>query len=258
MKMPGKLNGKIAFVTGGNSGIGLATAKEFAEQGATVVILARSQEKADHALAVIGGKSEAVIGDVTDLSSLELAYSMIRDKYGQLDIVFANAGIVPMTTLGKVRESDFNQIIDVNFKGTYFTVQYAFPLLTQGTSVILVSSCLDEMGAEHYSLYNATKAAIRSLARSLTPDLARKGARINVLSPGPIDTPVLENAGMSEEQIEKQQQAFSNILAAGRMGRPEEMAKTALFLASDDSSYMFGSEVQADGGMNQTRMAMQW
>ncbi|QQE10492.1 SDR family oxidoreductase [Planctomycetota bacterium] len=253
-----RLDGKIAFLTGGNSGIGLATAKEFAEQGATVVILARSQEKANKALSEIGGDSEAVIGDVTDLGSLEEAYSMIRDKYGKLDVVFANAGIVPATPLGEVSVSDFDRMSDVNFKGTFFTVQYAFPLLTKGASVILVSSCLDEMGTESYSLYNATKAAIRSLARSLTPDLARKGARINVLSPGPIDTPVLENSGMSGEQIEKHNQAFADILAAGRVGRPEEMAKTALFLASDDSTFMFGSEVQADGGMNQMRMPMQW
>ncbi|QDU32494.1 Glucose 1-dehydrogenase 1 [Poriferisphaera corsica] len=256
--MPKRLDGKIAFLTGGNSGIGLATAKEFAKQGATVVILARSQEKADRALAEIGGESEAVIGDVTDLGSLEIAYSMIREKYGRLDIVFANAGIVPTTPLGEVSVSDFDQMSDVNFKGTFFTVQYAFPLLTNNASVILVSSCLDEMGAENYSLYNATKAAIRSLARSLTPDLARKGARINVLSPGPIDTPVLENSGMSDEQIHTHKQAFANVLAAGRVGEPEEMAKTALFMASDDSSFMFGSEIQADGGMNQMRIAMQW
>ena len=249
--MTQKLTNKVAFITGGNSGIGLASAQEFAAQGATVIILARSQEKADKALTEIEGNASAVMGDVSDLSSLQAAFATIQEKYGRLDILMTSAGIVPTSVLGETEESTFDQIFNVNVKGTFFAVQYALPLLSKGASVILVSSCLHEMGTQDHALYNATKASIRSLARSLTHDLAPKGARINVLSPGPIHTPVLENSGMTTEEIEERHALFGEMLAAGRVGQPEEMAKAALFLASDDSSFMYGADLQADGGMNQ-------
>ena len=248
-----KLANKVAFITGGNSGIGLASARQFAEQGATVVILARSQKKADKALPGISGDATAVVGDVSDLKSLKSAFDAIRDAHGRIDILMTSAGIVPVSVLGETDESIFDNIFGVNVKGTFFAVQYAMPLLSKGASVILVCSCVHEMGSQGYALYNATKAAVRSLARSLTPDLAPMGVRVNVLSPGPIQTPVLENSGLSTENIEAVRETFSQRLAAGRVGRPEEMAKVALFLASDDSSYMYGSDVQADGGMNQVR-----
>ena len=251
--MAQKLANKVAFITGGNSGIGLASARQFAEQGARVVILARSQEKADKALPGISGDATAVVGDVSDLKSLKSAFDAIREAHGRIDILMTSAGIVPASVLGETDESIFDDIFDVNVKGTFFAVQYAMPLLSKGASVILVCSCVHEMGSQGYALYNATKAAVRSLARSLTPDLAPMGVRVNVLSPGPIHTPVLENSGLSTENIEAVRETFSQRLAAGRVGRPEEMAKVALFLASDDSSYMYGSDVQADGGMNQVR-----
>ncbi|MEP2989838.1 MAG: SDR family oxidoreductase [Parasphingorhabdus sp.] len=251
--MTQRLKGKIAFITGGNSGIGLASAQEFATQGATVAILARTQEKADSALEQIEGDAIAVIGDVSDLVSLRAAYQSISEKYGHLDIVMASAGIAPPGQFSDVSADQFDEIFDVNVKGSFFTVQYALPLLREGSSVILVSSSLNEMGMEGFSVYNASKAAIRSLARSLTLDLTKIGARINVLSPGPVKTEVLEKTGMTAEQIKEQYAIFDDVLAAGRAGRPEEMAKTALFLASEDSSYMYGAEIQADGGMNQTR-----
>lgn len=251
--MSGRLENKVAFITGGNSGIGLASAQAFAKEGAKVAILARTQAKADAALAIIGGDAKAFIGDVADLASLKKAYDDIQATYGRLDIVMANAGIAPFTPLGDVEPHVFDQIIDVNFKGSFYTVQYALPMLSEGASMILVSSCLNEMGMEGFSVYNASKAAIRSLARSITPDLMHKGARVNVLSPGPIETPVLTKAGFNEEQIEAHYNVFRKVLAAGRPGRPEEMAGVAVFLASDDSSYMHGAEIQADGGMNQTR-----
>lgn len=251
--MSGRLQDKVAFITGGNSGIGLASAKAFIAEGAHVAILARDQAKADRALSEIGEGAEALIGDVTDLGSLRRACDDIKNSHGRLDIVMASAGIAPMTPLADVQPETFDRIVDVNFKGAFFTVQHALPLLGDGASVILVSSCLNEMGVEGFSIYNASKAAIRSLARSLTPELARIGARINVLSPGPIATPALNNAGLTDEQIEAQYGVFEKVLAAGRTGRPEEMAAVAVFLASSDSSYMYGSEIQADGGMNQTR-----
>lgn len=251
--MTHRLKNKTAFITGGNSGIGLASAQEFAAQGANVAILARTQEKADIALAQIDGDATAFIGDVSDLASLKAAYQSISEKFGHLDIVMASAGIAPPGQFSDISAADFDQIFDVNVKGSFFTVQYALPLLREGSSVILVSSSLNEMGMEGFSVYNASKAAIRSLARSLTLDLTKIGARINVLSPGPVKTEVLEKAGMTEQQIEAQYAIFDKVLAAGRAGRPIEMAKTALFLASDDASYMYGAEIQADGGMNQTR-----
>lgn len=251
--MTQRLKDKVAFITGGNSGIGLETAKEFALQGATVAILARTQEKADQAIAEIGNSASAFIGDVTDLNSLKACYKGLEDKYGKVDIVFANAGIGKPTPLIGTDEATFDHTVNVNFKGVFFTVKYAFPLLSDGASVILVSSCLDEMGVEGYSVYSATKAAVRSLARSFTPDLKKIGARINVLSPGPVMTPIEEKAGFSTEDVEAHREMFTKALSAGRMGNPEEMAKVALFLASDDSSFLYGSEIQADGGMNQTR-----
>lgn len=251
--MSNRLKDKVAFITGGNSGIGLASAKAFAAEGAQVVILARDQVKADAAIAEIGKNAAAFIGDVTDLDSLKEAYAGIKSRYDRLDIVMASAGIAPVTSLGEVQPAEFDQIVDVNFKGSFYTVQYALPLLGDGASVILVSSSLNEMGMEGYSIYNASKAAIRSLARSFTPDLAKIGARVNVLSPGPIITPALANAGLTPEQIDGQIGVFNKVLAAGRAGRPEEMSAVAVFLGSDDSSYMYGAEIQADGGMNQTR-----
>ena len=251
--MARKLANRIAFVTGGNSGIGLASAQEFAAHGATVVILARSREKADTALAHIGGHATAVVGDVGDLRSLQSAFDAVRETHGRIDVLMTSAGIVPASVLGETEESTFDAIFNVNVKGTFFAVQYAMPLLSKGASVILVCSCVHEMGSQGYSLYNSTKAAVRSLARSLTPDLAAMGVRVNVLSPGPIYTPVLENSGLSTERIDAVRETFRDRLAAGRVGQPEEMAKVALFLASDDSSYLYGSDVQADGGMNQVR-----
>ncbi len=251
--MAKKLESRVAFITGGNSGIGLASAQQFAAQGATVVVLARSQKKADEALPQIIGNATAVVGDVSDLKSLKSAFDVIQETHGRIDILMTSAGIVPASVLGETEESTFDDIFGVNVKGTFFTVQYAMPLLSKGASVILVCSCVHEMGSRDYALYNSTKAAVRSLARSLTPDLAPLGVRVNVLSPGPIYTPVLENAGLSTKNIEAVRETFSERLAAGRVGQPEEMAKVALFLASDDSSYMYGSDVQADGGMNQVR-----
>ena len=216
-------------------------------------MLARSREKADKAVAQVGGSATAVVGDVSDLGSLKSAFDVIRDTHGRIDVLMTSAGIVPASVLGETEESTFDDIFNVNVKGTFFAVQYALPLLSKGASVILVCSCVHEMGSRDYALYNSTKAAVRSLARSLTPDLAPMGVRVNVLSPGPIYTPVLANSGLSAQSIEAVRGAFNDRLAAGRVGQAEEMAKVALFLASDDSSYMYGSDVQADGGMNQVR-----
>jgi NAD(P)-dependent dehydrogenase (short-subunit alcohol dehydrogenase family) len=251
--MTNKLSNKVAVITGGNSGIGLATAKEFAAQGAQVVILARTNEKLDHALTDIGHGATGYIGDVTNLESLTTLYQNVADNHGKIDIVFANAGIFLPTMIENTDEALFSKVSDINFKGAFFTVKYAVPYLNEGASVILVSSCLNEMGMEGASVYNATKAAVRSLARSFTPELKKINARINVLSPGPVETAIQVNSGLSPEDSADVWNMFADKLPAGRVGQPIEMAKTALFLASDDSSFLYGSEIQADGGMNQVR-----
>lgn len=253
--MSKRLENKVAVITGGNSGIGLATAKEFTSQGAQVVLLARSQEKLDKAIEEIGANATGYIGDVTDLNSLKNLFKNVAEDFGKVDIVFASAGVFAATMLDGTDEAQFMQLADINFKGVFFTVKYALPHLNKGASIILVSSCLNEMGMEGASVYNATKAAVRSLARSFTPELVKVGARVNVLSPGPIETPIQTNSGLSEAEASEVWKMFADKLPAGRVGNPTEMAKTALFLASDDSSYLFGSEIQADGGMNQVRWA---
>lgn len=255
--MKRRLEDKVAVITGGNSGIGLATAKEFASQGAQVVLLARSQEKLDKAISEIGHNATGYLGDVTDLNSLKSLYENVAKDFGQVDIVFTSAGLFESSLFEETDDALFTRMSDVNFKGTYFTVKYAVPYLSKGASVILVSSCLNEMGMEGGSLYNATKAAIRSLARSFTPELVKIGARVNVLSPGPIETPIHTNRGLSEKEAGDVWKMFADNLPARRVGNPSEMAKAALFLASDDSSFMFGSDLQADGGMNQVRWPTQ-
>ncbi len=248
-----KLKGKVAAITGGNSGIGLAAAKEYALQGAKVAIFARSQEKADQAITAIDNGAIGFVGDVTDLPSIEAFYKGVGEKFGKIDIVFANAGIADRGIIEEVDEAVFDKMINVNFKGVFFTIKYVLPHLRKNASVVLVGSCVDEMGMEGLSVYSATKAAVRSLARSFTPELKKLGARINVLSPGPVITDIEKKAGFSIEEVESHRKMIENKLPVGRMGQPEEMAKVALFLASDDSSFMYGSEVQVDGGMNQTR-----
>ncbi|SDJ17278.1 NAD(P)-dependent dehydrogenase, short-chain alcohol dehydrogenase family [Ferrimonas sediminum] len=251
--MNNKLENKVVAITGGNTGIGLESAKVFAAQGAKVAILARSQEKLDAALAEIGDSAIGFIGDVRDLPSLEAFFACVEKRIGKVDVLFANAGLSTPAPLEETDEALFDLHSDVNFKGAFFTVKSALPHLNQGASVVLTSSCLDEMGVTGLSVYSATKAAVRSLARSFTPELKKYGARINVLSPGPVITDIEKKAGASEEEISGFRSMFAERLPAGRMGQVHEMASVALFLASDDSSFMYGAEVQADGGMNQTR-----
>lgn len=250
--MDNRLENKVAVITGANSGIGLATAKEYAQQGAQVVVMARSQDKVDATIKEIGLGAKGFVGDVTDINSLQVFYANVAKDVGKIDILFTSAGIFKPTMINDTDEALYSQLVDTNFKGTFFSVQFAVPYLNEGASVILVSSCLGEMGMEGASIYNATKAAVRSLARSFTPELTKIGARVNVLSPGPVDTPIHANRGLNEEEVKEFWGIFDK-LPAGRVGRVSEMAKTALFLASSDSSYLYGSEIQADGGMNQVR-----
>jgi NAD(P)-dependent dehydrogenase (short-subunit alcohol dehydrogenase family) len=247
----GRLDGKTAVITGGNSGIGLAAARRFVAEGAEVFITGRRQEELDKAVEAIGAGVTAVQGDVTNLDDLDRLFATVRAQRGGIDILFANAGLGAMAPIGAITEASFDLVFDVNVKGTLFTVQKALPLMRPGGSIILAGSTTGSKGAPAFSVYSATKAAIRNFARSWALDLKTTGIRVNVLSPGPTATPGLLN-GLARSG--RQEALIAGLIAQtplGRMGRPEETAAVALFLASDDSSFMTGSEVFVDGGTAQ-------
>jgi len=247
----GRLEGKTAVITGGNSGIGLATAKRFAAEGADVFITGRRHEELNEAVAAIGSGARAVQGDVSNLDDLDRLFATVRAERGRIDVLFANAGLGAVAPLGAITEASFDLLFDVNVKGTLFTVQKALPLMKAGGSIILTGSTTGSMGSPAFSVYSATKAAIRNFARCWALDLKTTGIRVNVLSPGATATPGLLNGLARSGQ---QDALIAGLIAqtpVGRMGRPEETAAVALFLASDDSSFMTGSEVFVDGGMAQ-------
>lgn len=248
--MSQQLAGKVAIVTGGSTGMGLATAKRFVEEGAYVFITGRRPAELEAAVASIGKNVTAVQGDVSNLADLDRLYAAVREKKGKIDIVFANAGIGEFTPLSEVSEAHYDRIFDVNVKGLVFTVQKALPLLRDGGSIILNASTAASRGIEAFSIYSASKAAVRSLARSWILDLKPRKIRVNVLSPGPIDTPIYSSLGTLEKI-----QEFKNHLSAqnplGRIGLSEEIASTVTFLASDESSFVNGAELIVDGGMVQ-------
>src|SRR5882757_3598972 len=247
----GRLEGKTAVITGGNSGIGLATAKRFAAEGADVFITGRRHEELNEAVAAIGSGARAVQGDVSNLDDLDRLFATVRAERGRIDVLFANAGLGAVAPLGAITEASFDLLFDVNVKGTLFTVQKGLPLMKAGGSIILTGSTTGSMGTPSFSVYSATKAAVRNLARSWALDLKGTGIRVNVLSPGPTATPGLMNGLARSGHQDAAAAALIAGIPMGRMGKPEETAAVALFLASDDSSFMTGSEVFADGGMAQ-------
>ena len=243
--------GKIVVITGGNSGIGLATARRFAQEGAQVVIIGRRQKALDEAIAQIGHEALAIQGDVSKLSDLERIFSHIRQVKGKVDILFANAGLGELQPLGAITEESFDNTFNVNVKGTLFTVQTALPLMSHGGSIILTGSTTGSMGTPAFSVYSASKAAIRNFARSWALDLQGTGIRVNVLSPGSTATPGLFNVLESSGEKERLLADFAQETPLGRIGDSDEIAAVALFLASDESSFMTGSEVFVDGGLAQ-------
>ena len=246
-----RLEGKVAVVTGGNSGIGLATARRFAEEGAHVFITGRRQAELEAAVKQIGKQATGVQGDVGSLGDLDRLYAEVKRQHGRIDILFANAGTAELAPLGAITEEHFDKIFGVNVKGLLFTVQKALPLFRDSGSIILNASIVASKGLEASSVYSATKAAVRSFARTWTVDLKGRGIRVNAISPGPIDTPGINNLGQTAEQIEEFKKNIVATVPMGRMGDPDEIAKVALFLASDDSSYVTGVELFVDGGMAQ-------
>ena len=242
----GKLQGKVAVITGGATGIGRAAAKRFIEEGAFVFIFGRRQEALDAAVADLGPNARAVKGSVSDLTDLDRLYAAVKAERGTLDIVFANAGVGSQLALGKITAEHFDETFDTNVKGTIFTVQKALPLMGEGGSIILTGSIAGSTGAPAMSAYSASKAAVRNLARTWAVDLKGTGIRVNVLSPGGTATD-LAKAALGEEGMK----VYASMNPLQRMADPAEIGAVAAFLASQDSSFMTGSEVTVDGGLAQ-------
>jgi NAD(P)-dependent dehydrogenase (short-subunit alcohol dehydrogenase family) len=246
-----RLEGKIAVITGGNSGIGLATAQRFVKEGAYVFITGRRQSELDAAVRQIGENVTGVQGDVSNLSDLDRLYDTVKQQRGRIDILFANAGIIGLLPLGSITEPHFDKIFNINVKGLLFTVQKALSLFQEGGTIILNASINGSKAFEGSSVYSATKAAIRSFARTWTVDLKYRKIRVNAVSPGPIDTPIIGTVVESEEQAERVKRTLVGTIPLGRMGNPDEVAKAVSFLASDDSSFVTGIELFVDGGSAQ-------
>jgi NAD(P)-dependent dehydrogenase (short-subunit alcohol dehydrogenase family) len=248
----GKLDGKIAVITGGSSGMGLTTAEYFVAEGAYVFITGRRADELEAAVKQIGKSVTGVQGDVSNLADIDRLYETVKREKGHIDVLFANAGVgAPRAALGAITEQDFDKTFNINVKGLLFTVQKALPLFTDGGSILLNASVAASKGFPGMSVYSATKAAVRSFARTWTADLKDRKIRVNVISPGPIDTPIFEIPGRSAEQIEQIKAGFASAVPMGRLGRPDEIATAAVFLASDDSSFITGIELFVDGGTAQ-------
>jgi NAD(P)-dependent dehydrogenase (short-subunit alcohol dehydrogenase family) len=250
--MKSQFNGKVALVTGGSSGIGLATAKLFAQRGATVYISGRRRKEVDEAVREIGQSATGIQGDVSRLSDIDRIYQTIREQKDKLDILFANAGVGEFAPLGQITEEHFDKQFDINVKGTLFTVQGALPLMPTGSAIVLNASLVSIKGNPAFSVYSATKAALRSFARNWAVDLKGKGIRVNAVSPGVIPTPGYHTSlGMTERQQDDYIQSVIPAIPLGRTGTTDEVARAVAFLASDESSYITGIELFVDGGQGQ-------
>jgi NAD(P)-dependent dehydrogenase (short-subunit alcohol dehydrogenase family) len=239
-----KLAGKIAVITGGSSGMGLATAKRFVKEGAHVVITGRQEKELKEAAALIERNVTTVASDVTRMEDLDRLYAVVKEKHGHIDILFANAGIGEVSKLGEITEKHFDTTFNLNTRGTLFTVQKALPLITDGGSIIMTSSNAGLKGYPGWGVYAASKAALHVFARTWVNELKERRIRVNVLCPGQVDTPMMDRVLDAKAKIQ-----FGSLIPRGKMGTPDEIATVALFLASDDSIYVNGVELVADGGM---------
>ncbi|MCC8966640.1 SDR family oxidoreductase [Bradyrhizobium sp. Pear76] len=246
-----RLSGKIALITGGSSGIGLETAKLFAKEGAFVFITGRRQAELEKAVAGIGSNAKGIRGDIANLGDLDRLFEEIKEVKGRLDILFANAGLGEFAPLGTITEAHFDKTFGVNVRGTLFTVQKALPLMGEGSAIVLNASIAAIKGTPAFSVYAATKAAIRSFARGWSVDLRDRKIRVNVVSPGTVPTPAYDGFGMTEDQMAGFLKGHSDVAPVGRVGLPSEIAEAVLFLASDKSSFVNGAELFVDGGFAQ-------
>jgi NAD(P)-dependent dehydrogenase (short-subunit alcohol dehydrogenase family) len=246
-----KLTGKVAVITGGSSGIGLATAKQFVQEGAHVYITGRRQSELDKAKAEIGGNVVTVQGDIANLDDLDALYRRIAADKRKIDIVVANAGFVEFGFLASATPEHFDKTFNINARGTFFTVQKALPLMNDGGSIVLVASCVHLKGIPQYTVYGATKAALRSFTRSWAAELKDRRIRVNTLSPGATETPMIDGQFATKQESDGARKMFSGLIPLGRLGRAEELASAAFFLASDASSYVNGADLVVDGGWTQ-------
>jgi NAD(P)-dependent dehydrogenase (short-subunit alcohol dehydrogenase family) len=246
-----RLLNKVAVITGGSSGIGLATAQRFVAEGAHVFITGRRRSELDKAVSLIGRNVTPVQGDVTNLDDLDCLYSTIKQEKGRIDILFANSGAIEHQTIEQVTPDHFDKTFDVNVRALLFTVQKALPLMRSGGSIVLASSIAGVKGLPAHGTYSAAKAAVRSLARTWTIELKGRGIRVNAISPGAIDTPIIDSQVATVAEADELRARFAAATPLGRIGRPEEIASAALFLASDDSSFVAGIELFVDGGIAQ-------
>jgi len=246
-----RLEGKVAVVTGGNSGIGLATAKRLQEEGAKVAIAGRSKKTLDEAVKSIGNGVVAVQADVAKFTDIDKLYAEVSRKLGKIDVLFVNAGVAKFAPLAETSESTYDENFDINIKGAYFTIQKALPFLNDGASIILNTSVAGSTGSPGASAYSATKAALRSLARTAAAELVGRGLRVNAVAPGPIVTPIFDRTGLPKEAIDEFAKEIIANVPMKRFGQPEEVAGAVAFLASQDASYITGIELNVDGGYGQ-------
>lgn len=249
--MTGRLTGKVAVITGGNSGIGLAVARRFVTEGARVALFGRDETTLDAAVAELGDGAIGVVGDVQNHEDLDRLYHDVRAAYGSIDLLFVNAGVASVRPIEDVDEAHFDHLFGVNVKGAYFTVQKALPLLNDGGAIVLNTSIANQTGNPSMSVYSATKAALRSLARTFSAELVDRGIRVNAVSPGPIETPIFDRMGLPEEAKEAMAASFAERVPLKRFGSAEEIASAVLFLSSPESSFVLGHELVVDGGMTQ-------
>jgi len=247
----GNLNNKIAVITGGSTGIGLATAQRFIADGAQVVITGRNKEALELAVAELGDRATGIRGDVANLDDLDRLFAQVQKQFGRIDVLFANAGIAPFVPFEAVTEEHFDGLFNINVRGLFFTVQKALPLLSENASIILNASVVAQSGLRNTSVYSATKAAVRSLGRTLAAELSPRGIRVNVVSPGLTQTPLVGKLGLSKDELDAFGAQMVQRTPLGRLGRPEEIAATAAFLASDEASFFTGADLVADGGLIQ-------
>jgi len=244
-----RFEGKVAMVTGGNSGIGLAAAKAFAREGAQVAITGRDEQTLKNAENEIGSSALTIRADAARIADLDAAMAKVRDRFKRIDALFVNAGIGRFVPMAEVTEAVFDEIVTVNLKGAFFTVQKALPLMARGSAVVLNASINAHIGLPGTTVYGATKAAVVNMAKTMSADLAERGIRVNVVSPGPIETPIFDRVGISSEQSRQTKEWLQSQTLVKRMGQPEEIAEAVLYLSSDAASFIVGTEIVIDGGM---------